>query len=395
MNHGLNNNVLLMNIIEILQSLDIDGSTLHHMLHSDFEKLIDYIVLVNHEVYKSKYVFREIILQNLFEICPEIRNPYGYINWIAPIGYVDALKLIPQPEQRSPEWYAFRKERLTASDIGTVLGKNPYAKPDDVLLKKCGYEKPFWMSEACAHGVKYEPIATQLYESRMNTTVHEFGCIPHPKYTFIGASPDGICSNGIMLEIKNPFSRKIVGIPPIQYWIQMQIQLEVCDLELCDFLECTYKKYSSYAELVEGEKDATHGNDEFGVVIEYYTTAAPKEAMYEYGPLNASAEDKKDWVTRKLIEIKNAGYVYEPFIQWWALKEYSLVRIRRDTAWFREALPKLKEFWDKVLKQREIGIESILPAVRKKKPSVCLLLQDEDDSNKKEMENEKSHILRL
>ena len=45
----------------------------------------------------------------------------------------------------------------------------------------------------------------------------EFGCIPHPTYPYIGASPDGINidseSNkyGRMLEIKNIVNREITG----------------------------------------------------------------------------------------------------------------------------------------------------------------------------------------
>ena len=35
------------------------------------------------------------------------------------------LKTIPQPEQRTPEWYTFRNNRPTASDLGTIIGVNP------------------------------------------------------------------------------------------------------------------------------------------------------------------------------------------------------------------------------------------------------------------------------
>jgi hypothetical protein len=40
-----------------------------------------------------------------------------------------------------------------------------------------------------------------------------------------------------MLEIKNVVSREITGIPKPEYYVQMQLQMEVCDLEECDFLE--------------------------------------------------------------------------------------------------------------------------------------------------------------
>ena len=75
------------------------------------------------------------------------------------------------------------------------------------------------------------------------TKVYDYGCLPHPKYKFLAASPDGINDDpesplfGRMLEIKNVVSRKITGIPKKEYWIQMQLQMEVCDLDECDFLE--------------------------------------------------------------------------------------------------------------------------------------------------------------
>ena len=81
------------------------------------------------------------------------------------------------------------------------------------------------------------------YEKTYNTTVGDFGCISHTDYEYIAASPDGINIDdtsplyGRMLEIKNTVSRVITGIPKLEYWIQMQIQMEVCDLNECDFLE--------------------------------------------------------------------------------------------------------------------------------------------------------------
>ena len=40
-----------------------------------------------------------------------------------------------------------------------------------------------------------------------------------------------------MLEVKNPVSREITGMPKKAYWAQMEIQMEVWDLNECDFLE--------------------------------------------------------------------------------------------------------------------------------------------------------------
>ena len=57
------------------------------------------------------------------------------------------LKKIPQPEQRTPEWYEFRGNNLTASDLGSVMGYNPYENYLNTVLKKCGIEVPFTTNE--------------------------------------------------------------------------------------------------------------------------------------------------------------------------------------------------------------------------------------------------------
>ena len=161
----------------------------------------------------------------------------------------------PQPEQRTAEWYKQRYNLLTASSAYKTLGTQ--GKINEIICSKCA---PFdTQSNAarlntdnpCHWGIKYESVSTMYYEEMNNTTVTEFGCIVHKDIPFLGASPDGIIVDetsplyGRMLEIKNPFSRVITGIPKDEYWIQMQMQLEVCDLDYCDFLETKFTEYES------------------------------------------------------------------------------------------------------------------------------------------------------
>ena len=39
---------------------------------------------------------------------------------------VQRLMQIPQPEQRTPQWYAMRESMVTASDFGSIFGDCPY-----------------------------------------------------------------------------------------------------------------------------------------------------------------------------------------------------------------------------------------------------------------------------
>ena len=105
---------------------------------------------------------------------------------------VQHLMTLQQPAQRTPEWYAMRKTRLTASDLATALGESKYNTRFSLLEKKIGMGKKFTGNFATEWGVKYEPVATEIYERRNGVRVVEFGLLPHPTISFLGASPDGI-----------------------------------------------------------------------------------------------------------------------------------------------------------------------------------------------------------
>ena len=133
---------------------------------------------------------------------------------------------------------------------------------NNLIYEKCKPLKKHTNSvnidSAFHHGHLYEPLSTMVYEYMYDTRIGEFGCIKHKDYEFIRASPDGINIKahnhlyGRMLEIKNPVSRVISGTPKKEYWVQMQIQMEVWDLDQCDFLETSFKEYES---LDDYEKD--------------------------------------------------------------------------------------------------------------------------------------------
>ena len=73
---------------------------------------------------------------------------------------------------------------------------------------------------------------------------------------------------GRMLEIKNPTTREITGTPKREYWIQMQMQMGVCGLTECDFLETSFKEYESSEEFMsDGTFAETAGGKPKGVII--------------------------------------------------------------------------------------------------------------------------------
>lgn len=239
---------------------------------------------------------------------------------------------IPTIVQRSKEWFDIRKTLITASDFAQALGDGKFGSQRQIYQKKCGYEPEQKLSAStCAPlkwGVMFEPIAQEIYTSRTNLKVHEFGLLRHPdpKRKYFGASPDGINEFGIMLEIKCPFKRKINGEIPTQYFYQIQGQLDVCGLCECDYLECEFKEddFENY------DKDY---KNEHGIFLEY-----GDGDEYVYCPLKQNVHD---WLADMQ---KRPGFV----IHYWKLVKYNVIRVYKDEAFIQTKLDALQEVWDRI-----------------------------------------------
>ena len=140
-------------------------------------------------------------------------------------------------DQKSDAWLSLRETMLTASDVATALGENPYEKPQSLILKKCGQGTKFMGNDATRHGEKYESVARDLYCEKTGEVVHELGLVQHPELPWLGGSADGVTESGKLIEIKCPMSRKIDDKVPKHYLAQLQILMEVLDLEECDFIQ--------------------------------------------------------------------------------------------------------------------------------------------------------------
>ena len=343
-----------------------------------FDKLNDKLEFENE--------FQKAIKNNISEI-PPVYNDHDIIKLTEHINF---LKSLPQPEQRTPEWYEFRSNRLTASDLARALGLSGYKSLHNLILKKCGVEFPFIAGSAIKHGVKFEDVAIMIYELRNNVKVDEYGCVPHPTLAIFGASPDGIVSPesenrnyiGRMLEIKCPYSRIITNIIKVDYDYQIQGQLEVCDLEYCDFLECDIKEYSNEDEYWNDEycqdkdyrdKDCNDEKTiqimmlntgynslgmEKGILIEYFNKTK-KKIQFFYAPFGITREEFNIWEDEHL-DITEADENLEYLrTTYWKLKEYNVKLVKRDRTRWACIVPQIKEFWDKVVECRNKGIKTV------------------------------------
>lgn len=320
---------------------------------------------------------REVVETNLMERITETCEELNDEEYNEIVKTLDFLDTVPQPAQRTPEWYAFRADKVTASDFSVAHDKNPYSSKLDFILKKSGMETPFVSNSAIQHGVKYEDVAIYMYELRNNVTVKEYGCIPHKKYSFVGASPDGICSKnsenkkyvGRMLEIKCPKSRKLNGYVPEYYFYQVQGQLEVCELELCDFLECKITEYSGEEEFsVDTNKSRNQlyqeNGREKGVVIELYNNTK-KGLEYRYFNLDEKRDyytmkDVKEWEEKIIDESLNDDNLDYTRTSFWKLDEYSVILVRRDREFWDKLIVSMEELWNQVLLCRRMGCDAFI-----------------------------------
>lgn len=307
------------------------------------------------------------VLDKKLCVIPPIYNESELLLLESKIKY---LETIPQPEQRTPDWYTFRNNRLTASDLLYAIDCSS-KKRTEIIKKKCGYNPSFTPGQAILHGIKYEPIATEIYEGRQDLKIMEFGCLPHQHIPFFGASPDGIVSYqsnnrnyvGRMLEIKCPKSRTITGIIPDSYYAQIQGQLEVCDLEYCDFLECVIKEYVNKDAFFKDSPETkistyqqTNGNEK-GIIIEYYDTKEKKNNYVYCNHKFDSLEEFNTWEDTEIDRILEKDQMEYLGTTFWYLKQYSCVLVNRNREWFNKRYIKIKEFWDDVLKTRASGVD--------------------------------------
>lgn len=204
------------------------------------------------------------------------------------------LMKIPQPEQRSPEWFEARGNRLTSSDVDTVLGNSKYQKPVDVLFKKCGLGRPFTGNIATRYGQRYEDEAIEEYCKMYDKKSYSFGLLPHPTISWLGGSPDDITHDGIVIEVKCPLFRKIeMGKCPKHYEAQVRMNMEICDLDRAVFIEYQPENKEKGKEkilnVVDFYRDPSWFSDIFhklesfwNDVLKYRSIGIDKHELYDY-----------------------------------------------------------------------------------------------------------------
>lgn len=151
-------------------------------------------------------------------------------------------------KQGTPEWFAARMGRVTASRIADIIARTksgPSASRQAyavqlALERITGQREEGFTSAAMRRGTELEAEARASYEAERGELVQEVGLIDHPTIAMAGASPDGMVGGDGLLEIKCPDSKQHLEYlrlqtVPAKYKPQVQWQMACTGRAWCDF----------------------------------------------------------------------------------------------------------------------------------------------------------------
>ena len=152
-------------------------------------------------------------------------------------------------EQGTPEWFAQRLGKVTASRVADVIAKTKtgYSASRENYMAQLVCERmtqtvaESYTNAAMQWGTETEPLARAAYEAHVDVLVDEVAMIQHPTIEASGASPDGLVGDDGQIEIKCPNTATHIDTLLSQqasskYVTQMQWQMACTGRKWCDFV---------------------------------------------------------------------------------------------------------------------------------------------------------------
>lgn len=152
-------------------------------------------------------------------------------------------------EQGSPEWFAQRVGKVTASRVADVIARTKSGwgasranyMAQLIAERLTGEPAESYTNAAMQWGTDMEPQARAVYEFMQDVTVDEVGFVEHPSIAMSGASPDGLVGVIGLVEIKCPnmathIDTLLGSSVPSKYITQMMWQMACTGRLWCDFV---------------------------------------------------------------------------------------------------------------------------------------------------------------
>lgn len=144
----------------------------------------------------------------------------------------------PNKLQGDGNWWANRIGKLTGSRMATAIdfkkngeetSKREELRYAIVAERISNTFADNYVTAEMQFGIDFEPAAKDAFESRTGLIVTDLPFIDHPKIPFCGASPDGLVSDGCLIEIKVPKTKTHLkyiqaGVVPEEHKPQMMLQ---------------------------------------------------------------------------------------------------------------------------------------------------------------------------
>lgn len=366
--------------VEVIRSAE---SLLPYGSHSFFEKLWqtgthqmlgEACLELSQDEKDEAFESLDLVAEGLKIFCKRATNPeWTKLSVQTRKALVQAVKERPQIQQRSEEWFQQFGKLLTASEFSAIFlatkrrqdlaySKSHPPKESIVFRHACRTSE----MNATAWGVRFEPVVKQILESMDGCKLYEPGRIGHPTNPRLAASPDAIVEDssqpsqiGRLIEIKCPYSRKIGGEIPSDYWIQMQIQMEVTGIDECEYVEC---------EILSSRQYQSNPPDLSGTLIrgclylikQTVPEGKPYELRYLYGEVGS----------RRCPPLPDGFELHETIP--WGLKAWHREIVYRDRAWYEGTKSWQEAFWQDVETLRTGGK---LDGQKQTQPA-CLITDD-------------------
>ena len=179
-------------------------------------------------------------------------------------------------QSSNKKWFQARAGRITGSKCGKVLKQMDKKKIKETTIQKLATEIVtnshnshinWWVQRAIDWGIQKESVAMEQFKTTLPEDIEiqtGGGLVIHKDHTFLGVSPDGVCEENFLIEIKCPYSvrdsksvddalamNKLQCVKKLsdtvyvlnldneyghKYYHQVQLSLNTLNLSLCKFV---------------------------------------------------------------------------------------------------------------------------------------------------------------
>jgi hypothetical protein len=288
----------------------------------------------------------------------------------------------PQTSQHSADWYSQRRNRLTASEFAQILDgrrgallRSKVAPIPEGAASDRPMSAPVSVAQtdgemvATSWGHRFESVTRDIYELELagvGCVCDTLGRFQHQIVEWLSASPDGVVVSGPLagrlVEIKSPKTRQPGDFVPTEYYVQMQIQMEVCDVDAVDFIEAQFAQRPVIHLPAAPVAPATAPSSSPLAPEDAAAVAAArwKGRIRVFGVLN----DSSTWCYRYSTPVEDledavipAGPEGMPLLEesvWWLTGWFPRTVLRNRNWWEETGWPAAQMFWAEVQSLRDM-----------------------------------------